>query len=246
MPAEMTATHPDDAVLLAALRCGDNSAAGRMMQRHNRTLWRIARGVLGDDGEAEEAVQDTWLRAFTAARTYRGDASLGTWLARIAIHEALRRAERRRPMEALDPIADLVPLDHPGSATMPPPAGPEQVAARAEIGRIVEKAIDTLPWPFRVVFIMRVVEQMSTEETAAALEIPVATVKPGCSEPTSNCARRSAAPFPQSWRIPSHLPGCAAHGLPTPCSRDCHEKARRIVRLPESSIWSPKHVNHGT
>ena len=106
-----------------------------------------------------------------------GEASLGTWLARIAINEAIRRADRRRPTVELDPIADLLPVDHPGSATMAPPVGPEQAAARAEIRRVVEQAVDTLPTPFRVVFMMRVVEQMSIEETAITLAIPTATVK---------------------------------------------------------------------
>lgn len=177
MPDGVAAVHTDDAALLAALRLGDGDAAALVMQRHNRTLWRLARGILGDDGEAEEAVQDTWLRAFGAAHAYRGEASLGTWLARIAINEALRRAGRRRPTVELDPIADLLPMDHPGSATMARPVGPEHAAARAEIQRLVERAIDTLPPLFRVVFMMRVVEQMSTEETASTLAIPAATVK---------------------------------------------------------------------
>ena len=177
MPDGTAAVHSDDVALMDALRLGDGDAAALLMQRHNRTLWRIARGILKDDGEAEEAVQDTWLRAFATANAWRGDASLGTWLARIAINEALRRAERRHPTEELDPIADLLPVDHPGSATMTAPAGPEHAAARAEIGRMVEKAIDTLSMPFRVVFMMRVVEQMSIEETSIALGIPVATVK---------------------------------------------------------------------
>jgi RNA polymerase sigma-70 factor, ECF subfamily len=177
MPDGSSTVHPDDVRLLDALRGGNGDAAAMVMQRHNRTLWRIARGILGDDGEAEEAVQDTWLRAFTAAHAYRGEASLGTWLARIAINEALRRADRHRPTVELNPIADLLPADHPGSATMAPPVGPEQAAARAEIRRVVEQAVDTLATPFRVVFMMRVVEQMSIEETAAALAIPAATVK---------------------------------------------------------------------
>ena len=177
MPDGTAAVHSDDVALMDALRLGDGDAAALLMQRHNRTLWRIARGILKDDGEAEEAVQDTWLRAFATANAWRGDASLGTWLARIAINEALRRAERRHPTEELDPIADLLPVDHPGSATMTAPAGPEHAAARAEIGRMVEQAIDTLSMPFRVVFMMRVVEQMSIEETSIALGIPVATVK---------------------------------------------------------------------
>lgn len=138
MPDGGAAVHPDDVMLLAALRRGNGDAAAAVMQRHNRALWRIARGILGDDGEAEEAVQDTWLRAFTTSHAYRGEASLGTWLARIAINEAIRRADRRRPTVELDPIADLLPVDHPGSATMAP-VGPEQAAARAEIRRVVGK-----------------------------------------------------------------------------------------------------------
>jgi RNA polymerase sigma-70 factor, ECF subfamily len=177
MPDGGAAVHPDDVMLLAALRRGNGDAAAAVMQRHNRALWRIARGILGDDGEAEEAVQDTWLRAFTTSHAYRGEASLGTWLARIVINAAIRRADRRRPTVELDPIADLLPVDHPGSATMAPPVGPEQAAARAEIRRVVEQAVDTLPTPFRVVFMMRVVEQMSIEETAITLAIPTATVK---------------------------------------------------------------------
>ena len=177
MPDGVTTVHPDDVMLLDALRRGNGDAAAVVMQRYNRALWHIARGILGDDGEAEEAVQDTWLRAFTTAQAYRGEASLGTWLARIAINEALRRADRRRPTVELDPIADLLPVDHSGSATMAPPVGPEHAAAHAEIRRVVERAVDTLPTPFRVVFMMRVIEQMSIEETATALAIPAATVK---------------------------------------------------------------------
>ena len=93
------------------------------------------------------------------------------------INEASRRAERHRPTVELAPIVDLLPVDHPGSATMAPPVGPEHAAARAEIRRVLEQAVDTLPTPFRVVFMMRVVEQLSIEETAAALAIPAATVK---------------------------------------------------------------------
>jgi RNA polymerase sigma-70 factor, ECF subfamily len=177
MPDGTATVRSEDVALLDALRIGDGDAAALLMQRHNRTLWRIARGILKDDGEAEEAVQDTWLRAFATAHAWRGEASLGSWLARIAINEALRRAERRHPTEELDPIADLLPVDHAGSVTMATPAGPEHAAARAEIGRMVEQAIDTLSMPFRVVFTMRVVEQMSIEETSIALAIPAAIVK---------------------------------------------------------------------
>jgi RNA polymerase sigma-70 factor, ECF subfamily len=118
------------------------------------------------------------VRTFASLDAFRGDASLGTWLARIVINEALRRVESRKmPMVDLDDVAEQLPLGHAGSATMATPAGPEHAAARAEIQRILETAVDALPSEFRAVFIMRVVEQMSIEETAGLLGIPQATVK---------------------------------------------------------------------
>jgi RNA polymerase sigma-70 factor, ECF subfamily len=163
--------------LLDDLRRGSRTAAAAVVQQHNRGLWRIARGILGNDADAEEAVQDAYVRAFTSLDAFRGDASLGTWLARIVINEALRRVERRKPMVDLDDVAERLPLDHTGSATMTPPVGPEHAAARAEIQRLLETAVDALPSEFRAVFMMRVVEQMSIEETAGLLGIPQATVK---------------------------------------------------------------------
>ena len=148
-----------------------------VVRQHNRSLWRIARGILGDDSDAEDAVQDAYVRAFTSLDAFRGDASLGTWLARIVINEALRRAERRKPTVDIDDVAEQLPPNHAGSATMAPPAGPEQAAARAEVRRILENAVDALPSEFRTVFMMRIVEQMNIEETASLLGIPEATVK---------------------------------------------------------------------
>jgi RNA polymerase sigma-70 factor (ECF subfamily) len=167
----------DDIALLEGLRRGSREAAAAVVRQHNRSLWRIARGILSDDSDAEDAVQDAYVRAFTSLDAFRGDASLGTWLARIVINEALRRAERRKPTVDLDGVAEQLPPDHAGSATMAPPAGPEQAAARAEIRRILENAVDALPSEFRAVVMMRIVEQMSIEETANLLDIPQATVK---------------------------------------------------------------------
>jgi len=137
--------------LLEDLRRGSRAAAVAAMRQHNRSLWRIARGILGDDSDAEDAVQDAYVRAFTSLDAFRGDASLGTWLARIVINEALRRAGRRKPTADLDDLAEQLPSDHAGSATLAPPAGPEQAAARAEVRRILETAVDALPPEFRAV-----------------------------------------------------------------------------------------------
>jgi RNA polymerase sigma-70 factor, ECF subfamily len=166
-----------DIALLEDLRRGSRTATAAVVQQHNRGLWRIARGILGNDADAEEAVQDAYVRAFASLDAFRGDASLGTWLARIVINEALRRVEHRKPTVDLADVAEQLPLDHTGSATMASPVGPEHAAAHAEIQRILEHAVDALPSEFRAVFMMRIVEQMSIEETAGLLGIPQATVK---------------------------------------------------------------------
>ncbi|MGH7111243.1 MAG: RNA polymerase sigma factor [Stellaceae bacterium] len=157
----------EEAVLVARLRRGEPDAARALMQRHNRALWRIARGILRNDADAEDVVQDAYLRAFTCIGDFRGEASLGSWLGRIVVNEALRRLGRRRP------TGDLAEVDGVRS----PVPSPEEAAARVELRRMVERAIDALPRPFRIVFMLRNVEQASVAETASALGIPEATVK---------------------------------------------------------------------
>lgn len=167
----------DDTTLLERLRVGDRTAAQVVVQRHNKMLWRIARGIVRDDADAEEVVQDAYVRALTSLDGFRGDSSLATWLSRIVVREALRRRERRPQPVDLAEVIEALPPDHPGSATMAMAPSPEAAAAGQQIRRIVEKAVDSLPAPFRVVFMMRIVEQMSINETAATLGIPVATAK---------------------------------------------------------------------
>src|SRR6185437_14429606 len=167
----------DDALLVERFRQGDRTAAQAIVQKHNQMLWRVARGIVRDDAEAEEALQNAYVRALTSLDGFRGDSSLATWLSRIVVNEALRRREHMRSPVDLADVVETLPADHPGSATMAPPPSPEAVAARKQIRRLVEGAIDALPAPFRVVFVMRMVEQMSINETAASLGIPVATAK---------------------------------------------------------------------
>jgi RNA polymerase sigma-70 factor (ECF subfamily) len=122
-------------------------------------------------------VQEAYLRAFSRIGEFRGDSTLGTWLARITINEALRRLQTRRATADLDELGDESEIDSFGGPVVLTVPNPEQVAARAEIRRMVERAVDCLPAPYRLVFIMRVLEEKGIEETAAALHIPVATVK---------------------------------------------------------------------
>ncbi len=168
-----------EAELVEHARGGDETAFRIIMERYNRRLYRIARTVLQNDAEAEDAVQESYLRAFTALPGFRGLASLSTWLTRIAINEALGRKRKQRPtvgLEDMDAIqqntAQVVPFPNMNGET-----DPERSAAQREIRRLLEHAIDDLPESFRVVFVMRDVEEMSTEETAAFLGIRPETVK---------------------------------------------------------------------
>jgi RNA polymerase sigma-70 factor (ECF subfamily) len=168
----------DELVKLAG--SGDATVFRMIMQRHNRRLYRVARGVLGDDAEAEDVVQETYVKAFENLALFRGESSLATWLTRIAINEALGRKRKRRPTTDL---GDLDMIDEQGEARVlifpgvRMDSNPEANASRSEIRLLLERAIDDLPEAFRIVFVMREVEQMSVAETASQLGIQPETVK---------------------------------------------------------------------
>jgi RNA polymerase sigma-70 factor (ECF subfamily) len=147
------------------------------MQSNNRRLYRLARGILRNDSEAEDVVQETYVRAFTNLERFRGESSLSTWLARIAMNEALGRLRRQRPsvewtslpQGALQAQIIQFPLSSADD--------PEKSMAQREIQRVVEHAIDELPEAFRIVLITRVIEGMNVEETADILGLKPETVK---------------------------------------------------------------------
>jgi RNA polymerase sigma-70 factor (ECF subfamily) len=160
---------------LAARACRRDEAAIRVLiRRHNRRLFRAARGVLGDEAEAEDVVQAAWVRAFAALESFRGEAALATWLTRIALNEALGRLRRRRPTTGLDRLDEGGAVMFPLS---PVPPGPESEAGRARVRAVLERAVDGLPAPFRAVFVLREIEGMDTEETASLLDLRPETVK---------------------------------------------------------------------
>src|SRR5213595_3650615 len=164
-----------DAELVRRARERDETAISAIMQSNNRRLYRLARGILRNDSEAEDVVQETYVRAFTHLQDFRGDSSLATWLGRIAINEALGRLRRQRlgvewtslPPGTLEAQVIQFPLS----------ADPEKSMAQREIQRVVEHAIDELPDAFRIVFITRVIEGMNVEETAEILQLKPETVK---------------------------------------------------------------------
>jgi RNA polymerase sigma-70 factor (ECF subfamily) len=166
-----------DADLVQRARARDEAAIRAIMQANNRRLYRLARGILRNDSEAEDVVQETYVRAFTHLDSFRGDSSLATWLARIAMNEALGRLRRQRPnveWTTLPPgTLEAQIIQFPLSAT----SDPEKTMAQREIQQVVEHAIDDLPEAFRIVFITRVIEGMNVEETAEILGLKPETVK---------------------------------------------------------------------
>jgi RNA polymerase sigma-70 factor (ECF subfamily) len=167
-----------DADLVGRAGARDEAAIRSIMTSNNRRLYRIARGILRNDSEAEDVVQETYVRAFTNLERFRGDSSLATWLARIAMNEALGRLRRQRPTIDLSTLAPGVLeaqiIQFPLSAM---PDDPEKSMAQREIQHVVEHAIDELPEAFRIVFMTRVIEGMSVEETADILDLKPETVK---------------------------------------------------------------------
>jgi RNA polymerase sigma-70 factor (ECF subfamily) len=162
------------------MRAGDAAAFELIMRRHNRRLFRPARSVLRNGAEAEDVVQETYVRAFTKLGDFQGPEGFSAWLARIAYNEALGRVRGAERVVSLhDYVSDG---DGDGDArrvetmTSPHP-DPERLTGYGELRRMLEDAIDALPDDFRAVFVLRAVEGMSVAETAAALSIPQETVK---------------------------------------------------------------------
>jgi RNA polymerase sigma-70 factor (ECF subfamily) len=164
--------------LLRLARDGEADAFREIMRRHNPRLYRVARGVLRDEAEAEDVVQETFVHAFTGLSAFRGEAQLATWLTRIALNEALGRLRRRRmdvdlgSAETLRETAEILMFRANSRGD-----DPERAAAKSQIRLLLEQAIDALPEHFRLVFVMRDVEELGIEETAKLLGLRPQTVK---------------------------------------------------------------------
>ena len=165
--------------LVALVLRGHNEAFRHLMQRSNQRLFRIARGVLNDDAEAEDVVQSSYLHAYEKLATFRGDANVLTWLTRIVLNEAYGRLRERKStvaVELLDAGAkgEEKVMQFPAKYAGEDPAS---TVARAQTRHLLEQAVAALPEAFRLVFILRDIEECSTEEAAATLGIRVETVK---------------------------------------------------------------------
>jgi RNA polymerase sigma-70 factor (ECF subfamily) len=164
-----------DEEVVMKVREGHTALYEVLMRRYNQRLFRIARSILRDDHEAEDVIQDTYVRAYGALHQFAGRAKFSTWLTKIAIHEASSRLRKRKRIED-------VPSDaHGKSPTMEDMKSsdpdPEQETLRREAVSFLEQAVDRLPETYRTVFVVREIENMSTAEAASCLELTEETVK---------------------------------------------------------------------
>src|SRR3954466_8010988 len=168
----------DEQVLVQAARQGDIGAFEELVKRYDRNVFRIAQHITQNREDAEDVVQDAFLKAYTNLAQFQGQSKFYTWLVRIAVNEALMKLRKRRPerMVSLDEDVkteeDSVPRE---VADWSP--NPEQLYTQAELRDILQKTIQGLPPSFRTVFVLRDVEGLSTEETAEALDLSIPAVK---------------------------------------------------------------------
>jgi RNA polymerase sigma factor (sigma-70 family) len=171
-----TASSPDDMAIARRVGDGDRSAFELLMRRNNRRLYRLARATMRNDGEAEDALQEAYLAAYRGIAGFRGESTLATWLSRTVLNECLgrlRKSARRQnviPMVTGDAAEmERLPADEQNL--------PDKVLVRAEMRALIERKLDELPEDFRLVFMLRSVEELSVEETADTLGIEQATVR---------------------------------------------------------------------
>lgn len=167
-----------DEDVVARVRAGELALYEILMRRHNQQVYRAVRSILRREAEVEDVVQDAYCSAYLHLAEFQGRARFSTWLVRIAVNAALDRRRRRARIVALDP-ADEERLAARGGPTLGGTDGrdPEEESARRELAHLLEKAIDDLAEPFRVVYMLRDVEGMSTRETAESLGLEANTVK---------------------------------------------------------------------
>jgi RNA polymerase sigma factor (sigma-70 family) len=167
----------DDSRLAQRVAGGDRSAFEQLMRRYNRRLYRLARASLGDEAEAKDALQDAYLAAYRSIGKFRGDAALSTWLSRLVLNAC---GERRRRSYRRENIVPILSTERAMDSVARVPDGgeqPEQLVARTQIRRVLERKVGELPEIFRVVFMLRSVEELSVEEIADILAISPETVR---------------------------------------------------------------------
>ena len=163
-----------DEEIVYRVRAGETALYEVIMRRYNQRLYRIARAILHNDGEAEDVMQDAYVRAYEHLDQFAARAPFATWLTRIAVHEALARLRGRNRIQSLDDTEDN------GDQSMQIPSkspDPEQSASGAQLRGLLEEAVLDLPEHYRIVIMLRDIEELSTAETADALDLTEHNVK---------------------------------------------------------------------
>jgi RNA polymerase sigma-70 factor, ECF subfamily len=180
-PNASPAPELDDASLAQRVTAGEPAAFELLMRRHNRRLYRLARSMLRDAAEAEDALQDAYLAAYQAMAGFRSEASLSTWLSRVVVNQCLGRLRRQARRDNIVPMVAMIDPEEGEGPAMHLPANeddmPDRALVRAELRAVLERKLDELPEAFRTVFVLRSVEELSVEETAQTLNLPEATVR---------------------------------------------------------------------
>jgi len=164
-----------DVEVVQRVRAGETALFEILMRRHNQRLYRVARAIVKDDSEAEDVMQEAYVNAYTHLYQFEERAQFSTWLTRIAVHEALARVRKRARFTDLDEEGEAGDHAMAGFGTIG--RTPEQQASNAELRELLEAAVEGLPPAYRVVFVLREVEGLSTAETADSLGITEETVK---------------------------------------------------------------------
>lgn len=175
---EAVPIHDEDAALVARARGGDGTAFGELVSRYERKIYRLAKNITQSDEDAEDVLQDTFIKAYEHLDNFQGNSKFYTWLVRIGVNESLMKLRKRK-------ASRTVPLDEPVDTGEDPVVreiavwgeDPENKYGQEELRGILNEAIESLKPAFRTVFVLRDIEELSTEETAEALGLSIAAVK---------------------------------------------------------------------
>ena len=169
---------PADSELVRRVQKGEKQAFAPLVHRHTRTVYRVILGIVDNPADAEEIVQEAFLKAFQHIQSFRGEAKFRTWLIQIAVNEARMRHRKYRPNlhDSLDEELGDGQEYHPRELA-DWRLNPEEKLAKKEMSLLIGRGIRSLPKGYREVFLLRDVEHLSNEEAAAALELTVPAVK---------------------------------------------------------------------
>jgi RNA polymerase sigma-70 factor (ECF subfamily) len=171
----MSGNESSDEEVVAQVLAGDTARYEILMRRYNQRLFRIARAILRDDSEAEDVMQDAYVRAYTSLSQFGARALFSTWLTKIAVYEACGRLRRRKRLEKLPAVSTREGKEVKSMHSSD--IDPEQEFLQTEAASFLEQAVDALPDMYRCVFVLREIEEMNTAETAACLNLTEENVK---------------------------------------------------------------------